>query len=60
MTQANNLNEWLLTHDLPNVYQEYVIACEAEEARLEQEREAKMALICIERELAGEMYDDEE
>ena len=55
MTQANNLNEWLLTHDLPNVYQEYVIACEAEEARLEQEREAKMALICMDRELAAEI-----
>jgi len=42
------------------VYREYLIACEEEEARLEREREAEMALICIERELAAEMYDEEE
>ena len=60
MTQLDNLNEWLLTHDLPSVYHEYLIACEEEDARLEREHEAEMALICIERALAAELYDEEE
>jgi len=60
MVRSDELNERLLTHRPPNVYREYLIACEEEEARLEREREAEMALICIERELAAEMYDEEE
>jgi|ETNvirome_6_1000_1030641.scaffolds.fasta_scaffold522482_1 hypothetical protein len=60
MTRSDELNEWLLTHHPPDVYREYLIACEEEEQRLEREQEAAMALVCIEKEIAAELCDADE